>query len=255
MSTPHHHHHHHHQHAASSASAPDPSDEEERQRLAALWVPSANGVAGSLPKPHRHIHIDWPNASIKKTLSIGASAPDASPPIYDRPLAQNESSTASSCVLITKSSPINATVFVSPEPSPSPTEAAQKPVLISAKTGSVGSVNLTIPSYTGARPLTIKAKSYNGNITIYLPSSFGGMLTWNSETGTLKVSKAMQQRFKALDNPQHKHRGTAKISPSTASGLRGDVCEIANHHGSITVKDVDEAASSSDDGGKSCVIQ
>ena len=242
------HHHHHHQHAVPVASSDDRSEEEERQRVAALWNLSGSG---SPVKPHRHIHIDWPNASIKKSLAIGASAPDASPPIYDRPLAQDETAFAASCVLITKSSPINATVFIHPEPTP-PSHA--KPILISAKTASVASIHLTIPSYTGARPLHIKAKSHNGTITIYLPSSFAGLLKWSSETASLKVSKQMQHRFKALDNPQHKHRGTAKIAPSTASGLRGDLCEISNHHGSITIKDVDELASTSD-GAKSCVVQ
>ncbi len=136
---------------------------------------------------------------------------------------------------------------------------AEKPILVSALTGSLGSITLLVPSYSGARPLNIRAKSNNGNITIYLPSSFAGLLNWSSETGTLKVSKAMQQRFKPLDSPPHKHRGTAKIVPSTASGLRGDVCTIANNHGSITIKDFDEDAAGGGGGGgggdKSCLIQ
>lgn len=249
-------------------SAHDYDDEEERQRLQALWKPEqARGLAGGL-KAHRHIHIDWPNASIKKVIAIGASAPDASPPVYDRPRAENEANNAASCVLITKSSPINATIHILNEAKSRPTSAeqpvanqkklAEKPVLISALTGSLGSITLLVPSYAGARPLNIRAKSNNGNITIYLPSSFAGLLNWSSETGTLKVSKAMQQRFKALDSPPHKHRGTAKIVPSTASGLRGDVCTIANNHGSITIKDFDEDAAGGGGGGggdKSCLIQ
>ncbi|CBQ72636.1 conserved hypothetical protein [Sporisorium reilianum SRZ2] len=245
--------------------------EEERERLAALWKPQdAAGVAGGL-KAHRHIYIDWPNATIKKTLAIGASAPDASPPIYDRPRVEDESDNAASCVLVTKSSPIQATVHIVKEPKSSTSMAqssepglstkklAEKPILVSAKTGSVGSISLSVPTYHGARPLNIRAKSLNGNITIYLPTSFSGLLNWTSETGTLKVSKTMQQRFKPLDNPPHKHRGTAKIIPSTASGLRGDVCTVTNRHGSITIKEYDEGAGSAGGaaGGedKSCVIQ
>ncbi|EST04719.1 hypothetical protein PSEUBRA_006001 [Kalmanozyma brasiliensis GHG001] len=232
-------------------------DEEERARMQALWKPE-QARAGGL-KAHRHIHIDWPVASIKKTIAIGASAPDASPPVYDRPRAENEANNASSCVLVTKSSPINATIHILSESKSRPASAdsstkklAEKPVLVSAQTASLGSITLAIPAYSGARPLNIRAKSHSGNITVYLPSSFSGLLNWSSETGTLKVSKAMQQRFKALDSPPHKHRGTAKIVPSTASGLRGDVCTIANSHGSITVKDFDDDVAGEE---KSCVVQ
>lgn len=236
---------------------------EERQRREALWKPPQ--TASTSVKSYRHLHIDWPNASIKKTLSIGASSQDASPPVYDRPLLDNENANAASCVLITKSSPINATVYIAKEKksdtTSSPTadanakKAAEKPIFISAKTGSVGSISLTIPEYIGARPLNIRAKSYNGNITIYLPSSFSGLLNWNSDTGTLKVSSTMQQRFKLLDSEPKKHRGTAKIVPSTASGLRGDVCTVINHHGSITIREANEESSGAEDGSKSCTIQ
>ncbi|CDR98960.1 uncharacterized protein SPSC_06254 [Sporisorium scitamineum] len=237
--------------------------DEERARLAALWKPQEAGVAAGGLKAHRHIYIDWPNASIKKTLAIGASAPDASPPIYDRPRAEDEENNAASCVLVTKSSPISATVHIVKEAKTQATtesgkKSAEKPILVSAKTGSVGSISLSVPSYHGARPLNIRAKSYNGNITIHLPTSFCGLLNWTSETGTLKVSKTMQQRFKSLDNPPHKHRGTAKIVPSTASGLRGDVCTVTNRHGSITIKEYDEGSGSAGGeagGDKSCVIQ
>ncbi|TKY86125.1 hypothetical protein EX895_004950 [Sporisorium graminicola] len=239
--------------------------DEERERLAALWKPQHAGVAAGGLKAHRHIYIDWPKASIKKTLAIGASAPDASPPIYDRPRVQDEEENAASCVLVTKSSPIQATVHIVKEPkaqsaTTDSSKTKQKPILVSAKTGSVGSISLTIPTYHGARPLNIRAKSYSGNITIYLPTSFSGLLTWTSETGTLKVSKTMQHRFKSLDNPPHKHRGTAKIAPSTASGLRGDVCTISNHHGSITIREYDDGSSAIASGergdiDKSCVVQ
>ncbi|SNX85561.1 uncharacterized protein MEPE_04270 [Melanopsichium pennsylvanicum] len=235
---------------------------EEQQRRQALWNPAQPGGSAGL-KAHRHIHIDWPNASIKKTIAIGASAPEAQPPVYDRPRAEDEANNASSCVFVTKSSPINATVHIAKEKkaeirTSSDTTAsggkkpAEKPILISAKTGSVGSISLTVPQYIGARPLNIRAKSSNGNITIFLPPSFSGLLNWASETGTLKVSPAMQQRFKLLDMQPHKHRGTAKIVPSAASGLRGDVCTVANSHGSIIIKEVGEDAS---DGGKQCVVQ
>lgn len=234
-----------------------------QQRREALWRPPHAGGSAEL-KAHRHIHIDSPNGSIKKTLAIGASAPDAHPPVYDRPRAEDEAHNAASCVLVTKSSPINATVHIVKEkksgpPSPqvaatTTAESAVKPILISAKTGAVATIVLTIPAYTGARPLDIRAKSYNGSITIYLPASFAGMLSWTSETGSLKVSPAMQQRFKLLDPQPRKRKGTAKISPSTASGLRGDVCTITNHHGSITIKEVDEDAAGAS-GSKSCVIQ
>lgn len=224
---------------------------DERQRREALWAPQQ----ASTSKSYRHIHIDWPNASIKKAITIGASAPDASPPVYDRPLSANENDYASSCVLITKSSPIHATVHILKEKKPvdsSPSSSKAKPILVSAKTGAVGSISLTIPDYSGARPLHIKAKSSGGNITIYLPSSFSGLLNWSSETGTLKVSHAMQQRFKLVSEP-HKHKGTAKIVPSTASGLRGDMCTVTNRHGSITIKEFDEGEAGSDS--KSCVVQ
>lgn len=249
---------------------------EALQRRKALWEPQNAGGSSGL-KAHRHIHIDWQSASIKKTLAIGASAPDMSPPLYDRPRPEDEANSASSCVLATGSSPIQATIHIikerksiqNAEPtastpasatttttttSPTAKKPAEKPILISAKTRSVGSITLSIPEYLGARPLNIRAKSVNGNITIFLPSSFSGLLNWTSETGTLKVSPAMQQRFKLLDSQPHKHRGTAKIAPSTASGLRGDVCTVTNHHGSITIKEFDEDSSGSG-GGKSCVIQ
>lgn len=240
----------------------DEENYEKRRQQEALWK------HGGVPtKAYRHIHIDWPNTSIKKTLAIGASAPDASPPVYDRPRREDEEANASSCVLMTKSSPINATVHIlkekkppASEPSAASTSAppkkqVEKPIYIFAKTGSVGSITLTIPEYIGARPLSIRAKTHHGNITIYLPSSFSGLLNWTSETGSLRVSHAMQQRFKLLDPQPRKHRGTAKIAPSTASGLRGDVCTITNHHGSITIKEVDEDAYGADGGGKSCVVQ
>ena len=242
---------------------------DEQQRREALWQPQ-DAVSATTRKAYRHLHIDWPNASIKKTLSIGASAPEAAPPIYDWPKPQDEAENASSCVLVTKSSPINATIHIARENksqamSSSTTsngvsadsnngETSKKPILVSAKTGSVGAISLSVPEYHGARPLSIRAKSNNGNITIFLPTSFSGLLNWGSETGTLKVSPAMRQRFKLLDPEPHKHRGTAKIAPSTASGQRGDVCHISNRHGSITIKEFGEDASGSA-GSKSCTIQ
>ncbi|SPO27131.1 uncharacterized protein UTRI_10592_B [Ustilago trichophora] len=258
--------------AARTIQGDDDEAYEEQQRRDALWQPHHTAGSSGL-KAHRHIHIDWPNASIKKTLAIGASAPDASPPVYDRPRSEDEVENAASCVLVTKSSPINATIYIVKEKKPQSTSTAppttaiatttaaaatgkkpgEKPILISAKTGSMGSISLTVPTYTGSRPLNIRAKTSSGNITLFLPTSFSGLLNWSSETGTLKVSPAMQQRFKLLDPQPHKHRGTAKIVPSTASGLRGDVCTVTNHHGSITIKEVDEDASSG--GGKSCIIQ
>lgn len=242
--------------AHAHLNADDDEAYEQQQRREALWKPEQQGGVPS--KAHRHIHIDWPNASIKKTIAIGASAPEASPPVYDRPRHEDETANASSCVLITKSSPINATVHIMREKrSESTATSDSKPILVSAKTGSLGSISLSIPSYAGARPLDIRAKSYNGNITVYLPSSFGGMLKWNSETGILKVSPAMQQRFKLLDSQPHKHKGTAKIAPSTASGLRGDICTISNHHGSIMIKESgeEEGKRLKGDGNKSCLIQ
>ncbi|KAJ9480218.1 putative fungal zinc cluster transcription factor [Pseudozyma hubeiensis] len=254
----------HSRHQSHHGQTSRPSSDEERERLEALWKPQQVALANPTLKPHRHLHIDWPNATIKKTLAIGASAPDTKPPVYDRPLLSDEENNASSCVLVTKSSPINATVYVLKESAPPSSETssstpkkADKPILISAKTGSVGSISLTIPSYIGSRPLNIRAKSVNGNIVIYLPESFSGLLNWTSETGTLKLSPAVQQRFKCLDSPPHKHKGTAKIVPSTASGLRGDVCTITNRHGSIYIREAQEEGRGAADGekDKSCVIQ
>lgn len=254
----------------SSASEPHLDEDEayeEQQRREALWSPQHAG--GGASKTYRHIHIDWPNSSIKKTITIGASAPNASPPVYDRPEAEDEANFAASCVLSTKSSPINATVVIlkekkAPEsastpPVPSSTTShlnkalTEKPILITAHTRSVGSITLTVPEYIGARPLHIWAKSASGNITIFLPTSFSGLLNWSSDTGTLKLSSTVQQRFQSLDSEPHKHKGLARIIPSTASGMRGDVLNLTSNHGTITIKEYGEASSKSDS--KSCIIQ
>lgn len=209
-----------------------------------LWKTTDGGTI----KAHRHIRIDW-NASIKKTIAIGPSAPEALPPIYDRPAAEDEAATAASCVLKTKASPINATVHIAHESHSQSSSSAGQPVLVSAKTGGVGLISLGIPDYSGSRPLHIVAKSSSGNISILLPSSFSGNLTWSSERGSLKLSHAVQQRFR-LDGPRHKHIGTAKIAPSTASGNRADSCTLTSHNGTITVKEYGEESDA-----KACTIQ
>ncbi|PWN47430.1 hypothetical protein IE53DRAFT_364683, partial [Violaceomyces palustris] len=92
---------------------------------------------------YRHLHIDWPNLSIKKTLTIGPSCLDASPPIYDRPSSDVERENAASCCLKTKGSPINAVVYVKKGHRDSGDKMLGKPILVSAKT-LMGSIKLCI---------------------------------------------------------------------------------------------------------------
>ncbi|PWN49733.1 hypothetical protein IE53DRAFT_369515, partial [Violaceomyces palustris] len=105
------------------------------------------------------------------------------------------------------------------------------------------------PSYSGSRPLHIRVKSHSGQIHLYLPPSFSGLLSWKSDSGTLKLSPTFSQRFKLLDDRTHKHRGTAKISPSVASGNRGDACEILTKSSNIHLWEAGEEEQSS-----SCVV-
>ncbi|KAN0066252.1 hypothetical protein ACQY0O_000346 [Thecaphora frezii] len=211
----------------------DEMHDRERARLAQLW-------AGAAPTtPYRHLYIDWPHQAIKKTFTIGVSAEDPHPPIFDLPPSEVKERNAASCMLVTKASPIHATVHVLKGLRDRGDKNLGKPVSVSAKSV-VGNVTLSVPDYTGSRPLHIRAKTTKGDITVYLPATFAGLLTWKTETGSLKLSPAVQGRYKCLDDRQHKHRGTAKIVPSVASGNRGDACEIINKSGSITIMEAGE---------------
>ena len=218
------------QHPTTSSA----DEEAEQQRLAHLWAGQTSPL-----KPYRHLHIDWPNMTIKKTLAIGPSAPDANPPIYDLPLAHMTATAAASCMLVTKNSPITATIYILRDHRSDNDGPHDKPISVSAQTGTA-SISLTVPEYSGSRPLHIRVKANHGNLTVALPQSFAGLLSWRTETGSLKLSDSIQARYKLLDDRPHKHRGTARIVPATASGNRGDACEIVNKHGSVTIVEAGE---------------
>ncbi|EPQ32177.1 uncharacterized protein PFL1_00374 [Pseudozyma flocculosa PF-1] len=217
-------------------SDPDDDDDEherERRRLAQVW-------AGAAPTtPYRHLFVSWPHQAIKKTFTIGVSAEDPNPPIFDMPQREVTERSAASCVLVTKHSPINATVHIIKGVRDRGDKNLGKPVTVSAKSV-LGNVVLKVPEYHGSRPLHLRAKTTKGDLTVFLPASFAGLLTWKSESGTLKLSQAIQARYKRLDDRAHKHRGTAKIIPSVASGNRGDACELINKSGTITIMEAGE---------------
>lgn len=213
-------------------------------------------------QPVRHLYIDWPGASIKGTYTIGASVPDVSPPLYDLPLREVVQDNAASAVFHSRTSPIQVTVNVmhghgghspytpqtpytrdTPQVSPALLSDSMRKnnVFVSAKSVR-NSVTVHVPQYVGRRPLHIRCQSTTGNVTVVLPHSFNGMLSWRVETGTFHMSPGVTSHAKRLDAGTNKRQGTAKmvVDPDlpawmTGNGKRGDVCELSTNTGRLTV--------------------
>ncbi|KAI3617123.1 hypothetical protein CBS9595_003032 [Malassezia furfur] len=211
-------------------------------------------------QPVRHLFIDWPSASVKGLYTIGASMPDVSPPLFDLPLPEIVQDNAASAVFKTRSSPINVTVNIlhgqgggsitpytpqvgqsTPSGGSAPTltpntltESMRKnTVFVSAKSVS-NSVTVNVPQYVGRRPLHI--------LTVVMPRSFNGMLSWRVETGTFHMSPEVSSHAKRLDAEQNKRHGTMKLVADpdlpawmTGNGKRGDVLEISTKTGRLVV--------------------
>ncbi|PWN46170.1 hypothetical protein IE81DRAFT_344225 [Ceraceosorus guamensis] len=199
---------------------------------------TAKQVSGR--KVARHIRIEQPSQSIKGIYCISPLVADLHPPIYDRPCDTQLENCSSSAWFEGRGSPVNVTVVVQgdgdEEAHAKVKEAAQnenleqltlqsekvvgqrkvggatekrRPVGIHAKSY-MGSVRVAIPQYTLSTPLTIRLKSKSGDVHLFLPPSFSGMLSWSTETGKLKLSKAIQERYEELGE-KHKHRGVGRL--------------------------------------------
>lgn len=66
------------------------------------------------------------------------------------------------------------------------------------------------PRYTPSHPLHLRAKSHNGSVHIVLPPTFSGLVSWRTESGQLKLSHAIQERYINLGEA-FKHRGTGML--------------------------------------------
>ncbi|WFC96414.1 hypothetical protein MBRA1_003071 [Malassezia brasiliensis] len=205
-------------------------------------------------QPVRHLFIDWPSASVKGLYTIGACMPDVSPPLFDMPLPEVVQDNAASAVFKTRSSPINVTVNILhgqggglvPQSTPQvPNKLAESmrknTVFVSGKSVS-NSVTINVPNYVGRRPLHIRCKSTAGNVTVAIPRSFNGMLSWRVETGTFHMSPEVSSHAKRLDAEQNKRHGTMKLVADpdlpawmTGNGKRGDVLEISTKTGRLIV--------------------
>ncbi|WFD28915.1 hypothetical protein MNAN1_003931 [Malassezia nana] len=198
--------------------------------------------------PVRHLRIDWPSSSIKGRFAIGPSVPDRQTPLYDMPAPNDVSQNSASAVFLTKTSPINVTVHVlhgqgshtprdvSPESGAlNPVQVLQtmqrQAVFVSGKS-SRNSVCLHVPYYVGRKPLCIRASSHSGNVTVILPQTFNGLISWNTESGVVSLSPQVTERTQRLDSEPSKKRGTVKMAADpdlppwmTAQGRRGDACE------------------------------
>lgn len=68
------------------------------------------------------------------------------------------------------------------------------------------------PQYTPSRPLHLRAKSHNGSLYIFLPPTFSGLVSWTADSGSLKLSHAIRDRYISLGE-NFKHRGTGMLLP------------------------------------------
>jgi len=102
---------------------------------------------------------------------------------------------------------------------------------VSADTGS--SVQ---PQYQISAPLSIRAKSKGGDVHVHLPPTFSGMLSWVSESGTLRLSPGVQARYTPVGESK-KHRGVGRIVPPEGADqpLRGDSAELISTRGDLRV--------------------
>lgn len=71
---------------------------------------------------------------------------------------------------------------------------------------------------------------------VHLPPTFSGMLSWVSESGTLRLSPEVQARYTAIGEAK-KHRGVGRIVPPDAAGaeVRGDSCEVISTRGDLRI--------------------
>ncbi len=105
-------------------------------------------------------------------------------------------------------------------PAPPPMQTPKKPPKshLHQRQNRLRRLHLLTSPNTSVRDLSTYAPSPTmGTLRSFSPFLLR-LLNWNSDTGTLKVSSTMQQRFKLLDSEPKKHRGDAKIVPSTARG-------------------------------------
>lgn len=85
----------------------------------------------------------------------------------------------------------------------------KQPVSIAAKSY-MGRIQVSIPRYTPSRPLHIRGKSHSGSVHIFFPPTFSGLVSWRTESGVLKLSPALRERYVNLGET-FKHRGTAML--------------------------------------------
>lgn len=79
-------------------------------------------------------------------------------------------------------------------------------------------------------------------VTVAIPRSFNGMLSWRVETGTFHMSPEVSSHAKRLDAEQNKRHGTIKLVADpdlpawmTGNGKRGDVLELSTKTGRLVV--------------------
>lgn len=125
------------------------------------------------------------------------------------------------------------------------------------------------PQYPCARPLRLRCKTHaGGDIHLYLPPTFSGLLSFTSEAGKLRLSPTMQARCKQMGNETHKHRGLVRVdvadwvivgkgsgtSPAqqqqeNLKGTWGDSAETITARGDVFVYESTEAKE-----GSSCIV-
>lgn len=208
--------------------------------------------------PVRHLRIEWPRTSIKGRFAIGSSVPEKQPPLYDSPDDKDVKMHSASAVFQSKSSPVHVVVYVlqgsgtqtphgshgpSAPPPPSAKAAHESlstsPVLVHARS-THGSVVTHVPQYAGKRPLHVQAHSAMNNVTVILPRSFNGVLSWKTESGSMTLSPEAVTRTSV--SAKLGRSGTIKFAaesdlPSwmTGGGRRGDMCELSTKGGRLYV--------------------
>lgn len=106
----------------------------------------------------------------------------------------------------------------------------------------MGNVKIDVPQYTCPQPLYMRAKTHNGSILVHIPPTFSGLLSWQCESGTFKLSKSVQERYTPLGDSK-KHRGIGKIRVADwvqAGEERGDSAELITVHGSLMLFEASE---------------
>ncbi|CAO1616323.1 unnamed protein product [Sympodiomycopsis kandeliae] len=181
----------------------------------------------------RHVRIEQLSHSIKGRYTIGPAAKDHHPPLFDMPVEQVTRQTSSSASFETRSSAISVEVWIMGDDDKNDPEgdlasalthrngpaaalkkdgtvvSKNKPVSVAAKSY-MGRIHMAIPQYTPSRPLHLRAKSHNGSLYIFLPPTFSGLVSWRADSGSLKLSHAIRQRYISLGEA-HKRRGTGML--------------------------------------------